>query len=79
MGQMSASKITVSEYGLNTAPTPPYELGRELWPVVRAQMLGRSVASEELGQNLEHVVGSDLSSHLDRHTLPRVLVEHGSR
>ncbi len=34
---------------------PPNQLGRELRPVVRAQMLGRTVASEEIGQDLEYV------------------------
>ena len=71
----------LDEQRLNANPgqPPPHELGRELWPVVRTQMLGRAVMSEELGQNLEHVMGSDLSGHLDRHTLPRVLVEHGQQ
>ena len=31
---------------------------------------------EEIGQHLEHVVGSDLASHHDRQALPRVLVQH---
>ena len=35
---------------------PPYELGRELRPVVRAQMHERTVASEQIGQDLEYVV-----------------------
>ena len=42
-------------------------------------MLGRPVPGEEIGQDLEYVVGSDPSGHLDRHTLPRVLVEHGQQ
>ena len=33
----------------------PHELRRELRPVVRAQMLGRTVASEGIGQDLEYV------------------------
>ena len=51
---------------LNTEPgqPPPHELGRELRAVVRAQMLGRAVPGEEVGQDLEHVVGSDLSSRV---------------
>ena len=60
--------------GLHAEPgqPPPNELGRELWPVVRAQMLGRTVPSEEIGEHLENVVSSSLSTDLDRQTLPRV-------
>ena len=39
-------------------------------------MLGRTVPSEEIGQNLEYIVRSGPPPHLDRQTLPRVLVEH---
>ena len=39
-------------------------------------MLGRPVTGEEFCQDLEHVVSSELSSDLDRHTLPPILVEY---
>ena len=39
-------------------------------------MLGRTVPSEEVGEDLEYVVRSTPSTHLDCQTLPRVLVEH---
>ena len=42
-------------------------------------MLGRTVPSEEIGEHLENVVSSSLSTDLDRQTLPRVLVEHGQK
>ena len=42
-------------------------------------MLGRTVSSEEIGEHLENVVSSSLSTDLDRQTLPRVLVEHGQK
>ena len=34
------------------------------------------MSDEQIGQHLEHVVGSDLASHHDRQALPRVLVQH---
>jgi hypothetical protein len=37
------------------------------------------VPSEEIGEHLENVVSSSLSTDLDRQTLPRVLVEHGQK
>ena len=39
-------------------------------------MLGWTVPTEEICQNLEYVVRSSPPSHLDRQTLPRVLVEY---
>ncbi len=63
---------------LHTEPAQPpaHELRRELRPIVRAKMLRRTVMGEEFGQDLEHVVSSDLSTDRDRQALPRVLVEH---
>ena len=62
--------------GLDPQPgqPSPHQFRREPWPVVRAQMLGRTVPSEEIGEHLENVVSSSLSTDLDRQTLPRVLV-----
>ena len=40
-------------------------------------MLGRTVPSEEIGENLEYIIGSSPSTDPDRQTPPRVLVEHG--
>ena len=73
------SGLDVERLNTESGQPSPHELGRGLRAVVRAQMLGRTVASEEIGQDLEHVVGSDLSSHLDCQTLPRVLVDHGQQ
>jgi hypothetical protein len=42
-------------------------------------MLGRTVPSEEMGENLEYIMRSSPSIDLDRQTLPRVLVEHGQK
>ena len=42
-------------------------------------MLGRTVMSEEIGENLEYIMGSSPSSDLDRQTPSRVLVEHGQK
>ena len=39
-------------------------------------MLGRTVLSEQIGENLKYIMGSSLSTDLDRQTLPRVLVEY---
>ena len=39
-------------------------------------MLGRTVRDEEIGQALEHVVGSEPSRHDDRQAAARELVEH---
>ena len=38
-------------------------------------MLGRTVPSEEIGENLEYIIGSSPSTEPDRQTPPRVLVE----
>ena len=57
----------------------PHELRRELRPVVRAQMLGRAVAHEQVGEHFDHIMGSSPSSDLDRQTLSRVFVEHGEK
>ena len=63
---------------LHTEPAEPatHELRCELRPIVRTKMLRRTVLGEEFGQDLEHVVGSDLTTDLDRQALPRVLVDH---
>ena len=46
--------------GLDPQPgqPSPHQFRRESWPVVRAQMLGRTVPSEEIGEHLENVVSS---------------------
>ena len=70
------ARLDVERLDTDAGQPPSHELRRELRTVVRAKMLRRTVPREELSQDLEHVMGSKLSSDLDRHTLPRVLVEH---
>ena len=48
----------------------------ELWAVVGANVLRRSVGDEEIGQTVEHVVGSQPPCDDNRQTPPRELIEH---
>ena len=58
----------------------PHQFRRELWPVVRAQMLGRNVPSEEIREHLENVVSSSLSTDLDLpDTAACTRSEHGQK
>ena len=63
---------------LDSEPGQPasHELRRELGSVVRAQVLRRTVADEQISQRFEYVVGSEPAADLDRQTPSRVLVEH---
>jgi hypothetical protein len=51
-------------------------LGHELWPVVAAQMLGRSPHGEQVLECHDHVPSRERPRHLDRQALPRELVDH---
>ena len=51
-------------------------LGDELRPVVRTNMLRRAVSDEELAENMEHVLAVELSSDMDRKTIPGVFIDY---
>ena len=73
------ARLYVERLDTDSAQPPPNQLCCELRPVVRTQMLGWTVASKEIGENLDNIMGSSPSSDLDRQALPRVLVEHGQQ
>ena len=73
------ARLYVERLDTDSAQPPPNQLCCELRPVVRTQMLGWTVASKEIGENLDNIMGAHPSSDLDRQALPRVLVEHGQQ
>ena len=48
----------------------------ELWSIVRSDVFGRAVLSEEVGQAMQHIVGSQPSGHDDRQAAACELIEH---
>jgi hypothetical protein len=51
------------------------DLGGELAAVVRPDVARRAVYDEQIGENMQHIVGPELSGDLDRQALPRVFVD----
>ena len=57
---------------------PPLDyLSTELGTVIRADVLGRTSADEQLGQRLQHLGGAKLSLNSDSQAFPGVFIDHG--
>ena len=71
-----ASRFDVER--LDADPTEPasYVSGDELGSVVGPNVFWRAVSNEEIGETVEHVIGSEPPCDDDRQTAARELVEH---
>lgn len=49
-------------------------LGQELTAVVATEVLRHAVSSDQIGQNVDHILAGDVSVHLQGQTLPGILV-----
>jgi len=52
-------------------------VGDEFRTVVRAQVLRRTVLTDQLRQHLDEPSGADAAGHIDRQSLPGVLIDEG--
>ena len=90
--QQLVSELTVETFAVAILPgtagldeqradIQPFEpvtdsMSAELWPVVRSDMVGRTMGDEQLGQQCQHVIAVQPSRHQDRQTFPTELVNH---
>ena len=69
------------EERLDTDPAEPatHVLGDKLGPVIRPNMIRRTMLNEEIGQAMEHIVRSEPACNDDRQASACELVDHGQR
>jgi len=65
--------------GFHADPGEPVAngMGGKLGAIVGTDVIGRTMALEQLCQYGEHIITLDLTLHMDRQTLAAVLVDHG--
>ena len=71
-----ASRFDVERLDADPTELASYVSGDELGSVVGPNVFWRSVSNEEIGETVEHVIGSEPPCDDDRQTAARELVEH---
>ena len=71
-----ATRLDIERLDADPAEPVSYIFGDELGTVVRANVLRWAVRDEEIGQTLEHIIGSQSSRDDDCQTPARELIQH---
>ncbi len=54
----------------------PHHIGGELRSIIRANIFRYAPRGHQPGQSLKHIIAAEIPRHINRKTLPRVLIDH---
>ena len=68
--------LDVERLHIQFAEPVTHGLSDKLWPIVRTNVLWRSVTDEELSKNVQHVLTVEFAPDMDRKTFPCVFIDN---